>query len=148
MTATNDDAKYFLLVKDVVSNTEYIFSDQTVTKQSLARAFSNCFQQLRLTRQKLQMNSHEMYCECFETVDCLNAGWVYNYTSTKTQVCYIIRAIEVITTNESPCLDKPDTNKTTKKIEAVTTPFVDEYISDMVNELKYRLSQPNFGLKS
>jgi hypothetical protein len=126
---------YFLLVKDVLSNTEYIFSDKSVTKKILAQAFSDCFEQLRLTRENLQMNSHEMYCECFETITCLTPGWVYNYTSEKTQVCYIIRAVEVMETNVET------------KSETCHHPYVQEYLSEMVSELKIKLSQPKFGLK-
>lgn len=135
------DTKYFLLVKDVCANTEYIFSDKILTEKTLVSAFSNCFRQLKSTKENLQMINHEMYCECFETVNFLNTGWFYNCTSTKTQVCYIIRAIEV------GFLDYTDITKSSK-IPVKEPLFVDDCLSEMVSELKYRLSQPNFGLKS
>lgn len=142
MTST----KFYLLVKDVVENTDYIFDERPVTKNELEQAFKSCFVMLQLINPNLQIHTHDLYCECFETVNSLNKGWIWNSTELKTQVCYIIRAIQI-----RDLIVNSDTESICSSVSSNDRPNytgqTEDYKSELVNEIKYRLSQPNFGLK-
>lgn len=148
MTCDNE-IRYFLLVKDVVNNKDCIFADQPVTKAELTQAFDLCFLQLKTVKQNLQMKNNDMYCECFETSSFLNKGWIWNSTEMKTQVCYVIRAIEVMTYSDAASLADTVIEDTQCTVTVARQPYVEsrDVKSELVNELKCRLSQPNFGLK-
>lgn len=138
---TNSREKFLLLVKDVRHNFEYIFNNTPLFKEDLQQAFDNCFVNLQATHKHLTSKTYDTYCECFETVDLLHKGWIWNTVEAKTRVCYVIRAIKVL--EKIVTLNKCST---TKQLRLAKTGENDWRI-ELTTELKNRLIQPNLGLK-
>jgi hypothetical protein len=143
---------FFLLVKDIHNNSEYIYSDKPITKAELSQSFNECFLQLQSTQASLQLKQLETYAECFENISFLNKGWIWNSTELKPQVCYILRAVPILPKQS----DKSESNLKAlqsdphpKKAHQYKETAVQQTLwkVQLTQELKNKLSQPNFGLK-
>lgn len=130
---------FFLLVKDIHNNSEYVYSDKPLTKAELSQSFNECFLQLQSTQASLQFKQLETYAECFEYTSFLNKGWIWNSSELKPQVCYILRAVPIL---QKP--SDPHPKKANRTHVIIDQPL---WKLQLTHELKNKLSQPNFGLK-
>jgi hypothetical protein len=133
---------FFLLVKDINNNSEYIYSNKPVNKDDLPQMLNECFLHLQSKQASLQFKQLETYAECFENTSVLNKGWIWNSNEIKPQVCYILRALPILQKQSDP---HPKKAPQCKKVTVIDQP---PWKFELTQELKNKLSQPRFGLKS
>lgn len=158
----------FLYIKDVKNTNEYIYNIKPIKKSELEKSFDNIYNTLKSSNQNLKKNVSETFCEIYEDSVVLNKGWVWNETVNSKNVHYIISTIPYLSLSNDNTLDK---STQTEELESETESHSDidlelgisnrlsnlnfgysnnilfpDLQTRLVDELKDKLKQPNFGL--
>jgi hypothetical protein len=157
---------HLIHIKDLVNNTEFIYSPIV----NLENGFHKFFESLS-NHQQLKCNQTDTFCEIFREDEVTNAGWVWNSKETKRETLYILTLIPVYTNisvntntistqtqtndnlsnmyskNDFNFMDFTNDNNWQQKSFAPPTYIKHKFWSEeLINELKEKLTLPNFGL--
>lgn len=84
---------FFILIKDIVNNKEYIYNKKVITKDNLAHVFQHYYD--NLNNDGLLLQIHDTYAEIYKNTNVINKGWVWNSVEQQREVIYLLNAIEL-----------------------------------------------------
>jgi hypothetical protein len=87
---------YFVLVKDIRNNTEFVFNAVPVDAQEASNMFDDVFEHVKLTNPNsctLSLTKQESYCEIINTFENNVSGWLWNSNKSSPQIVYTLRRI-------------------------------------------------------
>jgi hypothetical protein len=113
---------FFILIKDIVNNREYIYNKNAVDKHDLSELFQYYFKQL--DNNELLFQEHETYAEIYKNTDIVNKGWVWNSVDQQKQVIYLLTAIELY---DNCYIPTPILTTTTTQTSIFDIDTVEEY---------------------
>lgn len=122
---------YFVLIRDVKNNKEYIYNNHPV-KLEKAKNFFKDFIEYQQTKEVVNYmyEIHDKYCELFrETVE-VEKGWIWNGENKSKDVSFILTLVEL-----SPFFKSTEPEKIDQE-----TQFQSESVSECLDSLSESLS--------
>jgi hypothetical protein len=139
---------FLLLINNIDTDSKHIYNLQPVHYNNVSITLHNILSHLQLSNQHLQLESRNLneYI-IYDSIDTIKHGWIWNTTSLKKQIHYIISLIPILHNNDNNNNNNEllSENNLPSKITLSFEPFDFTLVT---NELKNILQQPNFGLKS
>lgn len=166
----------FIYIKDIKNLKEYIYNSKPIKENELINSFDNIYNTLKSSNPNLKKIVSENFCEIYEDLSTLNKGWIWNESLVTKNILYIISTIPSISSSYLSLNDKSvqtdiEDPTTIEKITAIEEQhdntdnmylnsnlnsnlnygYCNNFLfpdlqSKLVDELKIKLKQPNFGL--
>lgn len=83
-------SKYFITIKDLSNNTEYIFNSTQIDKESIKTSFENCFIILNKKHDNLSYNITDNICNIYTENNITKKGWIWNSEETTKTILYTL----------------------------------------------------------
>lgn len=156
-------SNYFVLVRDIKNNKEYIYNNIAIEKSKATDLFKD-FIEYQQTKQvvKYLFEINDTYCELFRERTEINRGWIWNEETKSKDVDFVLTLIELcdffkwtgpelneIGTITEDCESDCESESTTCTYsQSYSSNWYGQYITPTLQkELFEKLSTPNFGLR-
>lgn len=159
----------FIYIKDIKNLKEYIYNSKPIKENELINSFDNIYNTLKSSNPNLKKTVSENFCEIYEDLSTLNKGWIWNESFVTKNILYIISTIPSISSSSMSSMFLNDKSIQTDTEDPVAIEEVcaieeqhntnsnlnygycnnflfPDLQSKLVDELKTKLKQPNFGL--
>jgi hypothetical protein len=161
---------YFLLIKEVLKNKEYIWNTTPVSSNLLEQSLHDVCSQLKLRELNINLivNVHDLYAEIMKVDKIVNYGYIWNSTQHINEVLYLVSAIPIhftpnsVSVETQTCLIESDSesiesDESPESSESISRPFYlgSGYSNNILFpwtdkfkiELEEKLLLPNLGLR-
>lgn len=123
------EIRYFILVKDIVKQTEYIYNDIPIDYNSISNTFLICCNELKNELKEnyknIIINKNETYCEIINEVLNKQKGYLWNVNQVENNVLFLLTLI------------KTRSNYLEKTITQLVTTLMDVRIDTINKSIKF-----------
>lgn len=128
--------KYFILVKDITKQSEYIFNDIPIDSNCISKTFDIVLQSLKkdITTKNIIINKNDTYCEIIEQLENVKNGYLWTTNSVSNNVLFIISLVKT----QSNYLEKTITQLVTDLMNVRVNTINDslKFIHEKINKLE------------
>jgi len=129
---------YIILIDEAQNKKKYAYSNASFAKNDLPQTFQNIYNTLKSSNNKLQLQLYEdtPTADVYEDVSVVSKGWVWNGTSTKRDVKYVLSVIPLLSRDGLVDISTQTLDKNTKANDTINNDLTDSGESDSDSEFE------------
>lgn len=146
MVTLNANDKYFVLVKDIIKQSEYIYNDIPIDYNSISKTFLSCCNELKnnimdTEKENIIITKNETYCEIIKEFNNKKQGYLWNVDKVEKNVLFLVSLIKT----QSNYLEKSITQLVTElmnvRINTINESI--KFIHEKINKLEKKIDIPS-----